>query len=62
MIEQRNCLLQKIQSVQDDQKIFNAGCPCHLAHFCAGRGVKELSVNVENFVIDIYYDFRRSAK
>ena len=62
MIEQRNCLLQQIQSAQDDQKILNVGCPCHLAHFCSGKGAKELSLNVENFVIDIYYDFRRSPK
>ena len=38
------------------------GCPCHLVHLCAGKGAKELSVNVEDFVIDFYYHFRRSAK
>ena len=57
MIEQHNCLLQEIQ-----KRIFDIGCPCHLAHFCAGKGTKEISVNVEDFVIDIYYHFRRSAK
>ena len=57
MIEQHNCLLQEIQKM-----IFDIGCPCHLAHFCAGKGTKEISVNVEDFVIDIYYHFRRSAK
>ena len=27
------------------------GCACHLAHLCAGKGAKELPVNVEDFVI-----------
>ena len=62
MIGQRNSLLQKIQSVQGEQKIFDVGCPCHLAHLCAGKEVKELSVNVEDFVIGIYHNFRWSAK
>ena len=62
MIGQRNSLLQKIQSVQGEQKIFDVGCPCHLAHLCAGKEPKELSVNVEGFVIDIYHNLRWSAK
>ena len=48
--------------MQGDQKIFDVGCSCHLAHLCAGKGDKELSVNAENFVIDIYHNFCRSAK
>ena len=56
MIRQRNSLLQNIRSAQ----IFDVGCPCHLAHLCPGA--KELSVNVEDLVIDIYHNFRRSAK
>ena len=62
MIGQRNSLLQKIRSAQGEQKIFDVGCPCHLAHLCAGKGAKEHSVNVEDFVIDMYYHCRRSAK
>lgn len=62
MVGARNSLLQKIKSSQGEQKIFDVGCPCHLAHLCAGKGAKELSVNVEDFIIDIYYHFRRSAK
>ena len=45
-----------------EQKIFAAGCLCHLAHLRAGKGDNKLSVNVENFVIDINHNFRRSAK
>ena len=40
MIGQRNSLLQKIRSAQGDQKIFDVGCPCHLAHLCAGKRAK----------------------
>ena len=62
LIEQRYSLLQKIPGVEGDQKIFPVGCPCHLAHFCAGKGDNKLSVNIENFVIDIYHNFSRSEK
>ena len=62
MIGQRNSLLQEIQGVEGDQKIFAVGCLCHLGHLCAGKGDNKLSVNVENFVIDIHHNFRRSTK
>ena len=62
MIGQRNSLLQETQGVEGDQKIFAVGCLCHLGHLCAGKGDNKLSVNVENFVIDIHHNFRRSAK
>ena len=62
MIGQRNSLLQKIRSEQGDHKIFDVICPSHLAHFCAGKGTKELSVNVEDFTIVTYHNFRRNAK
>ena len=62
MIGKRNSLLKRTTNVQGNQKTFDVGCPCHLAHVCAGKGAKELSFNVEDFVIDLYYHFRRSAK
>ena len=40
----------------------DVACLWHLAHMCTGKGAKELAVNIEDFVIDIYYHFRRSAK
>ena len=43
LIGKRNSLPQKIQNAQGDKKIFDVGCPCHLAHLCAGMGAKELS-------------------
>ena len=62
MIGKRNSVLKRITNVQGNQKTFDVGCPYHLAHLCAGKGAKELSVNVEDFVIDLYDHFRRSAK
>ena len=62
MIEQSNSLPLNIWSMQGDQKIFDVGCTCHLAHLFAGKGAKELSVNSKDFIIDIYYHFHRSAK
>jgi hypothetical protein len=62
MVGAHNSLLKKIKDSQGDQNVFDVGCPCHLAHLCAGKGAKELSVNIEDFVIDIYYNFRRSVK
>ena len=42
MIGQRNNLPQKIQNEQGDRKIFDFGCPCHLAYLWAGKGAKDL--------------------
>ena len=47
--------------MQGEQKIFNIGYP-YIAHLCAGKGAKELSVNDEVFYHDTYHYFRRSAK
>ena len=57
-----------------DQKVMKAELKCaswpkdfwrwflSSAHFRARNGTKELSVNVENFVIDIHYHLHRNAK
>ena len=62
MIGKRNSVLKRITNVQGNQKTFDVGFPYHLAPLCAGKRAKELSVNVEDFVIDLYDHFRRSAK
>ena len=56
MTGQRNSHLQKIRIVQGDQKILEVdiGCPCHLANLCAGKGVKELSVNLPKTLLLTY--------
>ena len=50
---EKTILIQKIQSPRGDQKIFDVGCPCDLAHLWVGKGAKDLSVYVEGFVIGI---------
>ena len=62
MTRKHNSFRQNIGSAQGNRKIFNVSWPCHLAHFCTETGAKDLSVNVEDFVIDISYHFRRSVK
>ena len=62
MIGKRNSVLKRITNVQGNKKTFDVGCPYHLAPLCAGKRAKELSINVEDFVIDLYAHFRRSAK
>ena len=62
MIGQLNSLFQNIQIAQGSQKIFDVGWPSHLTHVCAEKGAKKLAVTVKDFVIEIYYHFRRSAK
>ena len=61
MIGAHNSLLKERKDSQG-QKVFDVGCPCHLAYLYARKGAKELTVNVEDFVIDIYYHFQRSAR
>ncbi|KAJ8032743.1 Zinc finger MYM-type protein 6 [Holothuria leucospilota] len=42
--------------------IYIQGCPCHLMHLTAEKASKELLLNVEEFLIDIYYYLDKSAK
>ena len=63
MVGKKNSLLNKIKNNQQcGQSIFDVGCPCHLAHLCAEKGAKELSPNLEDMIIGIYYNFHRSVK
>ena len=56
--------MKLIKDVQSElhQKIFDVGCPCHLADLCAQKGAKALSMQVDDFVIDLFYHFKRSVK
>ena len=57
-------LLKLIKDAHSEfpQKIFDVGCLCHLAHLCAPKGAKTLSMQVDDFVIDLFYHFKRSMK
>ena len=59
----KNSLLTKIKNAQQcGQSIFDIGCPCHLTHLCAEKGEKELSLNPEDMIIEIYYHSHGSVK
>ena len=64
MIGKNKSLLNLIKDAQSElpQKIFDVGCPCHLAHLCAQKGAKALSMQVDDFVTDLFYHFKRSVK
>ena len=62
MVGRQNSLLKKIKDSQAEQKVFDVGCPCHLAHICVGKGARQFSVYIEGFVIDIFCHFQQSAK
>ena len=64
MISKNKSLLKLIKDAQSElpQKIFDVSCPCHLAHLCVQKGAKALSMQVDNFVIDLFYHFKRSVK
>ena len=64
MIGKNKSLLNLIKDAQSElpQKIFDVGCPCHLAHLYAQKGAKALSMQVDDFVTDLFYHFKRSVK
>ena len=43
-------------------KAFRQGCVCHLANLCLLAGVKTLPVDVDDFFVDLFYQFDKSAK
>ena len=43
-------------------KVFSQGCVCHLANLCLLAGVQTLPVDVDDFFVDLYYYFDKSAK
>ena len=64
MVGKNKSLLKLIKDAQREspQKIFDIDCPCHLAHLCAQKGAKSLSIQVDDFVIDLFYHCKRSVK
>ena len=60
-----NVIVGKINSVltkvkQKNPDVFSIGCICHLANLCAKVGVKQLSVPIDDLLVDIYYHFENS--
>ena len=42
--------------------VFSQGCVCHLSNLCLLAGVKALPVDVNDFFVDLFYFFNKSAK
>ena len=47
---------------QKNPDVFSIGCICHLVNLCAKVGVKQLSVPIDDLLVDIYYHFENSSK
>lgn len=60
MIGKNNSIYTRIGDSNPD--VYPVGCACHLAHLCAKKVANQLSVNVEQLVIDLYYHFDKSSK
>ena len=53
MIRQLTAYLRKYEVRKVTKRFSTLVAPCHSAHLCTGKGAKALSVNFEDFVIDI---------
>lgn len=42
--------------------VYVSGCSCHLIHICAQKAAAQLPVNVENFLVQLYYYLDKSSK
>ena len=58
MVGKNKNLLKLIKDSQGEsplKKKINVGCSCHLAHLCIQKGAKILSIQDDDFVIDLAY-------
>lgn len=57
MIGSRNSVLSRVRERQPS--VFSLGCICHLADLCVKAGMKQLSLPVDDLLIDIWFHFDR---
>ena len=60
MVGKHNSVLSRVKSKQPG--VFSQGCVCHLSNLCLLAGVKALPVDVDDFFVDLFYFFNKSAK
>ena len=60
MMGKNNSIYTRI--ADSNPEVYPVGWACHLAHLCAKKAANELSVNVEQLVVDLYYHFDKSSK
>ena len=60
MVGKHNSVLSRVK--EKNHNIYSQGCVRHLANICLLAGVKMLPVDVDDFFIDLYYNFEKNAK
>lgn len=62
--ESDNCSVMKgkhkgvVKLLKDENtKIVDLGCICHLCNLCVKKASKELPVSIDDLLVDIYYHF-----
>ena len=60
IVGKHNSVLPRVKAKQP--KVCSQGCVCHLANLCLLAGVKVLPVDVDDFFVDPFYYFDKSAK
>jgi hypothetical protein len=56
----RNGVIAKIR--QEQPKILDIHCICHVVSLCVKSAVKTLPIKVDEILVDVYYHFRNSVK
>lgn len=57
MVGSRNSVLSRVRDKQPN--VFSLGCICHLADLCVKAAMKQLSLPVDDLLIDIWFHFDR---
>ena len=60
MVGKHNSVLLRVKEKQPH--VYSQGCVCHLANLALLAGVKALPVDVDDFLVDLFYYFEKSAK
>ena len=60
MMGKHNSVLSRVKVKQS--KVYSQGCVCHLANLSLLAGVKTLPVDVDDFLVDLFYFFDKSTK
>ena len=60
MVGKHTSVLSRVKDKQPN--VFNEGCVCHLSNLCFLAGVKVLPIDLDDFFVDLYYFFNKSAK
>ena len=60
MFGKKNSVVSRLKQVQPF--LIDLGCICHLQNLCVAAAVKSLPVNIDDLLVDIFYQFHYSVK